>query len=187
MWIVRNTTRGRLRFPGLALSIGPGAETDLDLLGRRRAETSNQILVAFEEGYLETVRKDGGYPTVLLGGERGGEREGVVTDALLAERLEAFKRSLTEELEAMRSQLSGDMQAIAGGIEGVHERLARERRRILNDRSLSESEIEARLQFLAEQEQRLERNFEAIGRQVERGTEDEGGGIDEKARLLSRL
>ncbi|MHC4829804.1 MAG: hypothetical protein ACYTFT_05535, partial [Planctomycetota bacterium] len=58
MWIVQNTLRGTLTLRGLGVSIAPRGEIDLDeTLGRRRAERSNQVIVAFEEGYMETIRK----------------------------------------------------------------------------------------------------------------------------------
>ncbi|MBI3723179.1 hypothetical protein HY251_04375, partial [bacterium] len=58
-----------------------------------------------------------------------------------------------------------------------------EKRRILADRSLPEPEIKARLSFLDEKERELEKNFETIGRQIEKND----GDIMDKADLLSEL
>src|SRR5262245_47262006 len=97
-WIVRNLLRGTLTFRGINLSIPPKAQLDLDeVLGRERAETSNQVLVAFEEGYLQTVRKDDGVPHPA---ELGG-----VTAAL-----DAFKTTLREDMGALRASLAGDVR-----------------------------------------------------------------------------
>ena len=57
MWIVKNELKGVLKFPGLDLEISPGGETDLDALGREKAEASGQIRIAIENEYLRTVRK----------------------------------------------------------------------------------------------------------------------------------
>ncbi|GIW70628.1 MAG: hypothetical protein KatS3mg102_0170 [Planctomycetota bacterium] len=183
MWIARNTTRGRLRFPGLALTIAPGAEVDLDCaLGRSRAEQSNQILVAFEEGYLETVRKDPAPPAAVRGGT--GAAGGGLDDARLAARLEAFKDSLRGELQQLRAALAGDVRTILGGLRVARDRLDEQRRRVLADQSLSEAEIRARLAFLEEQEMELVRNFDALGRAH---APEAGGEVAAKADLLSRL
>lgn len=57
MWIVRNELKGIVRFPSLGLEIAPGAEADLDAIGRERVEASGQLKLALESGYLSTVRK----------------------------------------------------------------------------------------------------------------------------------
>lgn len=57
MWIVKNELKGIVKFPSLGLEIPPGAESDLDSLGRDRAEASAQLKLALESGYLSTVRK----------------------------------------------------------------------------------------------------------------------------------
>ena len=62
MWLVRNTLKATLTFRGLDVSIESGEQFDLDSLGRDAAESSNQIQVAFEEGYLENVHKASAQP-----------------------------------------------------------------------------------------------------------------------------
>src|SRR5438876_10610118 len=103
MWIVRNLLRGTLTFRGMGLSIPPKGQLDLDeLLGRERAETSNQVLVAFEEGYLQTIRKD------ETAGAAGLASEHV--ERALAGRLDAFQSSLKDDLSSLRASVAGDVR-----------------------------------------------------------------------------
>ncbi|MBI2931378.1 MAG: hypothetical protein HYY16_06980 [Planctomycetes bacterium] len=57
MWTAVNQLKGILKFPGLGVEFAPGAECDLDTIGREKAEASVQLRIAFENGYLKTVRK----------------------------------------------------------------------------------------------------------------------------------
>lgn len=177
-WIVRNLLRGTLTFRGLDISIPPKGQLDLDeRLGRDRAETSNQVLVAFEEGYLQTVRKDDG--TV---------REGPFTSAQMEQaiggHLDAFKLSLREDLGALRASLAGDVKGMLENLKVARNRLREEKERILIDATLSEAEIKARLAVLDEQERELEKNFSEIGR---KRAASGAGSVAEKADLLSSI
>lgn len=58
MWIVKNLLRGTLYISDLNLKIAPKDYFDLDSIGRDRAENSRQIKLAFEEGYLQNIKKD---------------------------------------------------------------------------------------------------------------------------------
>ena len=177
MWIVRNLLRGTLTFRGMNLSVAPKGEVDLDaLLGRERAETSNQVLVAFEEGYLQTVRKEN-----AGGGEMG---PGVGTVALET-RLAAFKDSLSKELGQLRTSLAGDVREILSGLQVARAKLHEEKERVQQDSSLSDAEIRARLAFLDEKENELEKNFREIGKKKSGDTGS--GNIAANAELLTKL
>ena len=172
MWTVRNRLRGTLTFRGLGISIPPKGEVDLDaLLGRERAESSNQIQVAFEEGYLQTIRKEAA--------------EGA-SDRVLEARLESFKASLKAELASLRSSLAGDMRDLFQHLKVAKLRLHEEKERVLVDSSLTEGELKARLAFLDEQEREIEKNFSEIGRKSE-AARSGASSLAEKADLLSRL
>src|SRR5687768_9980742 len=98
MWIVRNALRATLSLRGLGVTVPAGQEFDLDekLGSRDRAESNNQVIVAFEEGYLENVYKAprGGTATnagLAQTGALGGR-------GLSSEELDDFKKSFMREL-----------------------------------------------------------------------------------------
>ncbi|MHC4389733.1 MAG: hypothetical protein ACYS22_00275 [Planctomycetota bacterium] len=172
---MQNTLRGTLTLRGLGVSIAPRGEIDLDeTLGRRRAERSNQVIVAFEEGYMETIRKS--RPT----------GEAPIDDArfekALDERLEKFKLSLREELGELRGALGGDVKKMLEGLRVAKLKLNDEKRRVLVDTALSAAEIRARLAYLEEQERELTKNFQSIGRKAEGS-----GEVEKNADLLSSI
>ena len=201
MWIVRNALRATLNLRGLGITVPAGQEFDLDdRLGRERAESNNQIQVAFEEGYLENVYKApttatpataGGIPTAAMSGGRG----------LSSEELEDFKRSFMRELreqlpqmanvanaghvEQMRQAISQDVQALVGEFKLLRDRFEVAKGAVRQDPKLSDAEVKARLAFLEEQERALLKNFETVGRRVE--SEKEDGDVMDKADLLSNL
>lgn len=203
-WIVKNTLKATLSFRGLDLSIGAGEEFDLDTRpGRGVAEGSNQVVVAFEEGYLENVYKEpqpsekapapqSAAPQITAG----------MTQAQIDASLERFKEQVLSELRAqlsgvqqnaesatssqledVRSAISNDMQELVGELKLVRDRFASVRGRIQEDESLSDAEIRARMAFLEEQERELLKNFETVGREVE----SDGGDVMDKADLLANL
>ena len=202
MWIVRNALRATLSLRGLGVSIPSGQEFDLDdRLGRERAEGSNQLQVAFEEGYLENVYKApkvggvtataSGLPTAAMGGGRG----------LSSEELDDFKKQFMRELreqlpamanvanaghvEQMRQAISQDVQELVGEFKLLRDRFETAKGRVREDPNLSDAEVKARLHFLEEQERALLKNFETVGRRVE--SEKEDGDVMDKADLLSNL
>lgn len=85
MWIVANQLKGVLKFPGLGIELAPEKNVDLDTLGREKAEASGQLKLAFDQGYLKTVRK-----TVQL-----DENE---VNRMIEERITSIKASLVSEL-----------------------------------------------------------------------------------------
>lgn len=194
-WIVKNTLKGTLAFRGLELSIGAGEEFDLDTRpGRSAAEGSNQLVVAFEEGYLENVYKEPQptrAPAAPAGQVGGVTAEGLA--AFKAEVLSELRAQLpgaatgpsasSQQLEDVRIAISKDMQELVGELKLVRERFASVRGRIQEDPSLSDAELKARLAFLEEQERELIKNFETVGRQVE----SEDGDVMGKADLLANL
>src|SRR5205085_4279284 len=138
-------------FKGAGSSIPPKGEVDLDaVLGRGRAEGSNQVLVAFEEGYLQTVRKDDGAAVPEAAGGAA-----VVTSA-----------GLERALGDLRASLAGDMRTMIESLKVARARLREEKERLLVDDSLSDAEIKARLACLDEEERELEKNFSEIGRKT---------------------
>ncbi len=170
MWIVRNLLRGTLTLRGLGISIPAKGEIDLDAaLGRERAERSNQVLVAFEEGYLQTVRKD----------EPGAAAEEIEA------RLAGFKEALARDLAALRTSLAGDVRDLLAGLKVARLKLTEEKERILVDTTLSDAEVRARLAFLEEQERELEKNFSEIGRK--KSASPVAGGVVANADLLAGI
>lgn len=198
MWIVRNALRATLTLRGLGVSIPAGQEHDLDGLGREAAEGSNQVQVAFEEGYLENVYKaprEGGVTHTTQGVAQPMGR------GMSSEELDDFKRSFMSELreqlpqladvansthlEAMRQAISQDVQALVGEFKLLRDRFETAKGRVREDPTLSDAEVRARLAFLDEQEQQLLKNFETVGRRIEQQQED--GDVMDKADLLSNL
>jgi hypothetical protein len=174
MWKVRNLLRGTLTFRGLGISIPPKGEVDLDaLLGRERAERSNQVLVAFEEGYLQTVLKPSGDGAPAMDG------------GALEARLAAFKESLSEELGVLRTSLAGDVRDMLANLKVARAKLHEEKERILVDATLSDAEVRARLAYLDEKEQELEKNFSELGRK--KSGSPVGGSVVANADLLSSI
>lgn len=211
MWIVKNKLRATLTLRGLGVSIASGAEFDLDAIGRTTAESSPQVTVAFEEGYLENVFKQPG-----AGGAapaRGAETpRDLLTAGEFNQRLESFKAQflnelkaqipglekldklelaqapkdsvdLKAELENVRKAIASDMREVVGDIKVAREKIEAEKRRILSDASLSQHEIKARIAFLEEKERELAKNFESVGRTVEMSD----GDVQDKADLLADL
>ncbi len=211
MWIVKNSLRATLSLRGLGVSIAAGEEFDLDALGRDTAEHSPQVAVAFEEGYLANVFK-APRDSLVPQPSRSPDLTGLVTSAdfekfkaqfleeLRAqlpalqklEKLEKLDKlgeqqtgavDLKAELDAFRKGIASDVREVVTDIKVAREKIEEEKRRILADSSLSEAEIKARLSFLDEKERELEKNFETIGRQIERND----GDIMDKADLLADL
>lgn len=197
MWIVRNTLRATLTFRGLGISIPAGEEHDLDCIGREAAESSNQVQVAFEEGYLENVYKaplQGGVTRTDQGVSQAMARG--MTSAELEEFKREFMRELREQLpqlanvassthlESMRQAISQDVQALVGEFKLLRDRFETAKGRVRQDPTLSDAEVKARLAFLDEQERELLKNFETVGRRVE---QQEEGDVMDKADLLSNL
>src|SRR5690606_21146625 len=109
-----------------------------------RAERSNQVQVAFEEGYLENVfkasaaeRQGGGGAAAALAAAAAAGVSAEHFDA----RLEAFKQEVLSELrtlprtpgeaedhraqfEELRAAISGDMKELVGELKLVRERFA---------------------------------------------------------------
>lgn len=198
MWIVRNALRATLTLRGLGISIAAGEEHDLDAMGREAAESSNQVQVAFEEGYLENVYKaplEGGVTRTTQGVSHVMARG--MTSAELDEFKHAFMRELREQLpqlanvansthiESMRQAISQDVQALVGEFKLLRDRFETAKGRVREDPTLSDAEVKARLAFLDEQERELLKNFETVGRRVEQQGED--GDVMDKADLLSNL
>ena len=196
MWLVKNRLRATLSFRGLELSIPAGEQVDLDSLGRDRAERSNQIQVAFEEGYLENVYKA---PAAAPAASHGpassfvtGQLAGLSSERFDA-RMEEFRDQLLQELRAHlpamgsgaehNAALSRDMQALVNELKLVRDRFETMKGQVKRDPNLSDGEIRARLAFLEEQEQQLLKNFETVGRRVEQ----EDGDVLDKADLLANL
>jgi hypothetical protein len=205
-WIVKNTLKATLSFRGLDLSIGAGEEFDLDTRpGRNTAEGSDQVVVAFEEGYLQNVYKEP-QPTARVSPSSaisaGPQITAGMTQAQIDASLDRFKEQVLTELRAqlsgvqanaesatssqledVRSAISNDMQELVGELKLVRDRFASVRGRIQEDESLSDAEIRARMAFLEEQERELMKNFETVGREVE----SDDGDVMDKADLLANL
>lgn len=196
MWLVKNRLKATLTLRGLGVSIRSGDQFDLDGLGRDLAEGSNQVQVAFEEGYLENVFKaprEDASRTGSLPVPGGGGR------AATAEELEEWKRSFMNELkqqlptvagaanasqlEQVRQAISSDVQALVNEFKLLRDRFETAKGAVRHDPRLSEVEMKARLAFLEEQEQALLKNFDTVGR--EQRVED--GDVMDKADLLSNL
>ncbi|MEZ6186280.1 MAG: hypothetical protein R3F62_14895 [Planctomycetota bacterium] len=195
MWLVKNTLRATLTFRGLDLSIPAGETYDLDSLGRERAETSNQVLVAFEEGYLENVHKAA---RVEVENDRvPTQAMPMVPDGLTTREFEArmkeFQRQFLSELkthipalatDTESSAVSQDVKQLVDEFKLLREHFKLERNK-LERADLSDAEVRARMAFLEEKEQELIKNFEQVGRRVERSGTD--GDVMGKADLLSNL
>ncbi|RME03056.1 MAG: hypothetical protein D6805_07955 [Planctomycetota bacterium] len=200
MWIVKNTLRGILRFPGLDISIPPYGEFDLDILPRQITENSNQIKVAFEEGYLENVRKD---PV-----KSGGGEVAISSEEQLEQTLTKFKNKIIEEIkqvlpalpqasenqtliekiEMLKKDFSGDMEQLVKSVESIRDKIRLEKSKVLDDQRLSGAELRARLKFLEEKEAEINTNFERLGiRSTSLRNRPDDKGLMEKADILSDL
>jgi hypothetical protein len=198
MWIVHNTLKATLTLRGLDVSIPAGEKLDLDVaLGRAEAEASNQIQVAFEEGYLQNVYKGAEFDAEARtqSAPAAAAASGVSAEHFDA-RMEDFKTEFLTELRAqipllagqsqldqVREAISADMQSLVGELKGLRSRIGNIKERVEQDGSLSNAEVKARLAFLEEQERELLKNFESVGKQVE--TED--GDVMDMADMLSEL
>lgn len=202
MWIVRNALRATLSLRGLGVTIPSGQEFDLDGLGRDRAETNNQVQVAFEEGYLENVYKaprQGGVNHTSTGVAQPMNGGRGVSGEELDEFKRGFMRELREQLpqmanvanashiEQMRAAISSDVQALVGEFKLLRDRVQQAKGRVQQDPTLSDAEVKARLAYLDEQERQLLKNFETVGRRVEQDPDQEDGDVMGKADLLSNL
>ncbi|RMG09200.1 MAG: hypothetical protein D6731_20230 [Planctomycetota bacterium] len=196
MWIVKNPLKATLTLRGLGVSIAAGEEIDLDAaLGRERAETSNQVQVAFEEGYLENVYKEP-REEALPARPRSGNTTEIDVAALSAaefdDRMERFKTEFlaelrerlpalgSAELSGLRESIHADVKSLVDEMKTLRERFASVKGRVERDESLSSAEVKARLAFLEEQERELLKNFETVGKRVE---SDDGDVMDMADRL----
>jgi len=94
MWIVANQLKGVLKFPGLGIELAPDKNIDLDTLGREKAESSGQLKIAIDQGYLKTIRK-----TVQL-----DETE---VNRMIEERITSIRATLVSELSGLVRTDSG--------------------------------------------------------------------------------
>lgn len=202
MWLVKNRLKATLTLRGLGVSIRSGDEFDLDVLGRDLAEGSNQVQVAFEEGYLENVNK-APRPMPNPDLDRTGSMSmpgGLgISRGATAEELDEWKRQFMAELkqqlptvagaagasqlEQVRAAISSDVQALVNEFKLLRDRFETTKAAVRHDARLSDVEMKARLAFLDEQEQALLKNFDTVGR--EQRVED--GDVMDKADLLSNL
>jgi hypothetical protein len=97
--------------------------------------------------------------------------------------MERFRASLQEELSALRASLAGDVRGMLDGLQLAKAKIREQKGRVLEDHSLSDAEIRARLATLDEEERALEKNFSELGRKRTK----EGGGVAEKADLLASM
>jgi len=202
MWLVKNKLRATISFRGLDLSIPAGGEFDLDALGRDAAEGSNQVAVAFEEGYLENIFKAPRQGAAVSG--PGGASSQAPTGGFTREEFDArmteFQQQLVAELKAhipqlpldqranldleqVRAAISEDVKAIVDEVKLLRDRFESMKGRVKHDPTLSESEVKARLAYLEEKERELMHNFKDVGRRVEA----EDGDVMDKADLLGSL
>lgn len=205
MWIIKNMLKGALKFPGLDFTIPPGAEFDLDDLPREVTENSNQLMVAFEEGYLKNIRKDP--PPQAPGPSEPPSAQTVLTDEALEKALSNFKNKIIEEIKnalpsslkvtdhsgdmlekmtRLQESFQGDMGQIKNSMEEIKDKIRQEKFRVLEDQKLSSAELRARLKFLEEQEDEISKNFQRLGT-TSTSTEPKGKGLMEKADILSDL
>jgi hypothetical protein len=195
MWIVKNTLRATLTFRGLDVSIADGEEFDLDSLGRSAAEDSNQVRVAFEEGYLENVRKEAVVSSSIGSRDSAADLQNAnMSTAISIDQLDAFKTEFMSELrahlpkpaegdEGVPSAISNDVKELVTELKSLRGRFATIKGRVTTDDSLSAAEIKARLAFLDEQERELVKNFESVGKKIESGD----GDVMDMADMLSNL
>lgn len=192
MWIVKNLLRGTLKFSGLGIEIPSRQEFDLDSIGREVAEHSNQLIVAFEEGYLLNVQKgESNVPVsnVVMGYTNSGSSEN------LSESLSSFKEEFLQHLQThfpelitegmllnVKDSIVGDL---GSKLDQIKRKLQLARQDILDSRDLSDAEIQARLLFLTEQEKTLERHIHDIGTKTLTNTKESE--LQEKANLLDGL
>lgn len=191
MWIVKNLLRGTLKFSGLGIEIPSRQEFDLDSIGREVAECSNQLIVAFEEGYLQNIRK--------------GESEVPVANVLIhssssssenfSDSLSSFKNEFLHHLQKhfpelitegmllnVKDSIVGDL---GSKLDQIKRKLQLARQDVLDSRDLSDAEIQARLLFLSEQERSLERHINDLGTKTLTDTKESE--LQEKANLLDGL
>lgn len=202
MWLVKNRLKATLTLRGLGVSIRSGDEFDLDVLGRDLAEGSNQVQVAFEEGYLENLNKvprPQPNPDLDRTGSMAMPGGLGLSRGATAEELDEWKRQFMSELkqqlptvagaagasqlEQVRAAISSDVQALVNEFKLLRDRFETTKAAVRHDARLSDVEMKARLAFLDEQEQALLKNFDTVGR--EQRVED--GDVMDKADLLSNL
>jgi archaellum component FlaC len=198
MWIVKNTLRATLTLGGLDVSIADGEEFDLDTIGRDVAEDSNQVQVAFEEGYLQNVRKEAIIESAIGRGDSAEDlRQAGMSTAISVDQLDAFKSEFMDELRShlprigqapqggdeVTAAISADVKELVTELKSLKGRFASIKGRVTTDDSLSKAEIKARLAFLDEQERELLKNFESVGKQVE----GDDGDVMDMADMLSNL
>lgn len=189
MWIVKNILRGALYIDELKLRIPPKDYVDLDKLGRTKVEGSMQLKLAFEEGYLQNIKKsestDGASDTVmdeLRKIQAPDERRELKKEVLdlrralfeerqreqqLLQQFSEFKDVLLREMKALLRELATGRR-VEGAPEGV------------SVGPLSEAELRARLTFLEAKEKEISSNLSQIGKRTEREAE-----ADKIAELLS--
>ncbi len=202
MWVVKNLLRATLVLEDLGVRIAAGDYYDLDGLGREKVIASNSARIAFEEGYLVSVKHDGELA-----------RWAVPQSALFASALSTDELSQqVQEIKQLMSQKAqvpqGDFSALGkeikeamgsltsellSGLKDQMKQLAQQRAVILQEKKeilqsgkLNDTEIKARLALLDSKEKEIKSNLEELGNKI--GTEKVGTGeADALADLLGDL
>src|SRR5262245_54351736 len=107
MWLVKNRLKATLTLRGLNVTIRSGDQFDLDGLGRDKAEGSNQVQVAFEEGYLENVYKAPREAPEDLSRTGSMASPGAMIRGASQEELDEWKRSFLAELKEQLPSVAG--------------------------------------------------------------------------------
>ena len=101
MWIVKNMLKATVLLQDLQVKIAAGDYFDLDTVGRDRANESISLSLAFEEGYLQNIKKE------------GAEAEVSLTPGAAAMQATMANDSISHQLAELRQLIAAQQQQAA--------------------------------------------------------------------------
>ncbi len=197
MWIVKNMLKATLLLQDLQVKIAAGDYFDVDTVGREKADESMSLALAFEEGYLQNVKKEGadGEKSLTPGAaalqanqeqdsiaKQLAELRQLVAQQQQPQQVPAEAASGNNNLAAeMKEAMSSMAQELAGSLREQMSQLAQQRQAVVAEKQeimassqMDESEMQARLAMLDNKEAELQTNLEELGRHIGNRSEGEG-------------
>ena len=113
MWIVKNLLKGTLLVEDLKLKIAAGDYFDLDAVGREKADASESLNLAFQEGYVQTIKKEGASHEDARR-PQGMSLPGLTSDDV-ARQLSEMRQLIQQQQQLQLGQQQQQMAAMSSG------------------------------------------------------------------------
>lgn len=207
-WIVMNAGQGPLCINELGINLTGKQHFDLDMIGRANAERSNEVKLALQKGWLQTVRKD----AYAEGNNVSSQAIAALQEATVkiaenvATKQDQFEQKIQAELQAQKQktdqmlskqdQILEEVRALFMEnpvvVKTIKEALQNikierseitEKRKELVETSHTKEEIEAQEKIFALKDKQLEKNYKDLGKTLSK----KDTSIDESLDALDAL